>query len=458
MVNAQMEKLFGYRREEVIGQRVELLVPARFKDIHPFHRGQYLKNPRPRPMGADLELYALRKDGTEFPVEVSLSPMENEEDSLIIAAIRDITDRKRAEEKFRGLLESAPDAMVVVDQNGVIQLVNSQTEKMFGFDRVEIVGEPVEVLVPKRFRKKHAKHRYGYYGEHPTRPMGIGLDLFGLRKNGTEFPVEISLSPLETEDGLLVSAAIRDVTQRKRMEEDVQKLNEDLKQRASQLEAANKELEAFSYSVSHDLRAPLRSIDGFSHVVLEDYGEQLPADARGYLERVRAAAQRMAVLIDDLLNLSRVTRTALQPRFINLSKMAENIVHELQESHPERQVEFSLTPDLMVEADPHLMHIVLENLLSNAWKFTSKQEHTMIEFGQKNHVKERTFYVRDNGVGFDMAYADKLFGVFQRLHSVSEFPGTGVGLATVQRIISIHGGRIWAESVEGKGTTFYFTL
>jgi light-regulated signal transduction histidine kinase (bacteriophytochrome) len=242
------------------------------------------------------------------------------------------------------------------------------------------------------------------------------------------------------------------------MEEDVQKLNEDLKQRAAQLEAANKELEAFSYSVSHDLRAPLRSIDGFSHVLLEDYSEQLPDEGRNYLERVRAAAQRMAVLIDDLLNLSRVTRTALRPKFINLSKMVDEIVEGLRESQPERQVTLSITPDLMVEADPHLMNIVLGNLLSNAWKFTSKREQAVIEFGQKAHVKERTFYVRDNGVGFNMEYADKLFGVFQRLHSVSEFPGTGVGLATVQRIISIHGGRIWAESTEGKGTTFYFTL
>jgi light-regulated signal transduction histidine kinase (bacteriophytochrome) len=256
----------------------------------------------------------------------------------------------------------------------------------------------------------------------------------------------------------LISAAIRDVTQRKRMEEDVQKLNEDLKQRAAQLEAANKELEAFSYSVSHDLRAPLRSIDGFSHVLLEDYSEQLPDEGRNYLERVRAAAQRMAVLIDDLLNLSRVTRTPLQPKFINLSRMAEEIVHSLRESQPDRQVTFSVAPDLMVEGDPHLMHIVLENLLSNAWKFTAKQEQPHVEFGQKAHAKERTFYVRDNGVGFDMAYADKLFGVFQRLHSMSEFPGTGVGLATVQRIIAIHGGRIWADSAEGKGATFYFTL
>ena len=373
-------------------------------------------------------------------------------------AIHDAIRQRQNEKRFRDLLESAPDAMVVVNQQGIIQLINSQLEKMFGYDRAEIVGQSVEVLVPKRLRKKHAKHREGYYVEHPVRPMGIGLELFGVRKNNSEFPVEISLSPLETESGLLVSAAIRDVTQRKRMEEDVKNLNEDLKQRAAQLEAANKELEAFGYSVSHDLRAPLRSIDGFSQVVLEDYGQQLPADARIYLERVRAAAQRMATLIDDLLNLSRVTRTAVQPRFINLSKIAEEITQALQEDHSDRQVTFSITPDLMVEADPHLMRIALENLFSNAWKFTSKREHTIIEFGQQSRVKERTFFVRDNGVGFDMAYANKLFGVFQRLHSVSEFPGTGVGLATVHRIIAIHGGRIWAESVEGKGTTFYFTL
>jgi PAS domain S-box-containing protein len=458
LVNSQVEKLFGHPREKILGHSVEVLIPERFRSRHPFHRNDYMNEPRFRPMGSGLELFGLRADGSEFPVEISLSPLHTEIGMLISAAIRDITERKRAEKKFRGLLESAPDAIVVVDKAGIIQLVNSQTEKMFGYERAEIIGTNIELLVPKRFRKRHVQHREDYYLEHPVRPMGAGLELYGVRKNGSEFPVEISLSPLETEEGVLVSAAIRDVTQRKLYEADIQKLNEELNQRASQLEAANKELESFSYSVSHDLRAPLRSIDGFSHVLLEDYGDQIPEEARGYLERVRNAAQRMANLIDDLLKLARITRSPLQARFINISKIVEEIASGLEEQQPERKVDFSIAPDLMVEGDPHLLHAALENLIGNAWKFTSKRDQARIEFGQLNRTKDRTFYVRDNGSGFNMAYVDKLFGVFQRLHAATDFPGTGVGLATVQRIIKIHGGNIWAEGEEGKGATFYFTL
>jgi light-regulated signal transduction histidine kinase (bacteriophytochrome) len=243
----------------------------------------------------------------------------------------------------------------------------------------------------------------------------------------------------------------RDITERKHAEEELQKSN-------YQLEAANKELEAFSYSVSHDLRAPLRTIDGFSLAVVEDYGDQLPEEARSHLARVRKAAQYMSQLIDDLLNLSRVTRAIMKSDVVNMSRLAHGVIAELQRTQPERRVKFTNKPNLTVHGDPHLLQVVLENLLNNAWKFTSKREEAEIEFGVQQQNEETIYFVRDNGAGFDMAYTGKLFGAFQRLHAMTDFPGTGVGLATVQRIIHRYGGRIWAEAQLDQGATFFFTL
>ena len=279
------------------------------------------------------------------------------------------------------------------------------------------------------------------------------------RKDGALIDVEISGRRLA--DGRL-QGLVRDITDRKRAEEEIYRLNDSLemkvRERTVQLESANKELEAFAYSVSHDLRAPLRAMDGFSSALLKDYPDRLDEKGRHYLERIQEASRRMGQLINDLLSLSRVTRTEFIRQEVNLSALANEIADTLTAQVPQRIVKFDISPDLIVQGDAHMLKIVLENLLNNAFKFTGQREQAHIQVGVIEQAGERVYFVRDNGVGFDMNYIGKLFAPFQRLHSMQEFPGTGIGLVSVQRIIHRHGGRIWPEAVLGQGATFYFTL
>jgi len=371
---------------------------------------------------------------------------------------------KESEEKYRSLFEKSVSPMLLV--KGVQFLDgNVAALKLLGLDSIEELrkltvvnispeiqpdGTPSNILAETILTD--LKNKGSAY-----------LEWYHKRKNGEIFPVAISLTVIGMDEGQPVTHVIlQDISDRKLAEDELikyrQHLEEIVEERTNELTAVNKELEAFSYSVSHDLRAPLRSIDGFSQAMLEDYAVTLDDTGHDYLRRIRAAAQKMGQLIDAMLDLSRVTRRELQKQTVDLSAIAQDALKELQNSEPEREVTCTIQPGVPAKGDRQLLRIVMANLLGNAWKYTSKNSQAQIEFGSKVENGETIYFVHDNGAGFDMAYADKLFGAFQRMHRDDEYPGSGVGLATVSRIINKHGGRIWAESAPGKGATFYFTL
>jgi PAS domain S-box-containing protein len=358
---------------------------------------------------------------------------------------------RAGEERFRLLVSGVKDyAILMLDSEGRVASWNAGAERIKGYSADEILGKHFSVFYPQEEVERGKPQFELKVAEEQGRIEDEG---WRVRKEGSRFWANVVITALRDEKARLRGFAkvTRDMTERRRAEEDIETRN-------AQLEAANKELQAFSYSVSHDLRAPLRAIDGFSLALLEDYETKLDAEGKTHLQRIRAATERMAQLIDGMLNLARISRAGLVRESIDLSPLAHEIAAELLSSQPQRKASIVIPPNVPVIGDRLLLRVVLENLLSNAWKFTYGQPITHIELGIQADGKETIHFVRDNGAGFDMQYADKLFGVFQRLHRESEFPGTGVGLATAQRIIHRHGGRIWAEAAPGAGATFYFVL
>ncbi len=363
-----------------------------------------------------------------------------------------------SEAKFRAMIEAAPDAIIITDTDGTIVLLNEQAIRLFEYTHEELLGQKVEVLLPEELRKGHIQHRQGYVSDPRPRLMGSGLRLQAKRKDGSELPVEVSLSPIRTPSETLVFCAIRDVTERRETEDKIKHLNNGLTAQNNELQVVNRELEAFSYSVSHDLRAPLRAIDGFSQILSTSLSDKLDEQEVDYFNRIRKAAQKMSKLIDDLLLLARVSRADVLSAEVNLSNLAEATVQNLRELQPEREIDIQIQKGIRVEGDLALLQVTVQNLIGNAWKFTGKTEHPQILVGTEIQDEEEVIFVRDNGAGFDMNYADKLFIPFQRLHSGNDFPGSGVGLATIERIMAKLNGRIWAESVTGQGATFFLKL
>jgi PAS domain S-box-containing protein len=361
-------------------------------------------------------------------------------------------DSRRADEQrfqLAAIVESSGDAIIGRSLDGLIQSWNGGAERLFGYTAAEAVGQPASfLLVPGDPGEEPALIARLAKGD-PVAPVETARR----RKDGVDVHVSLTISPIRDSRNDVVGASMvaRDISEWKRAEADVRHARE-------AAEASNRELEAFSYSVAHDLRAPLRSVDGFSQVLLEDYSEVLDAEGKRHLQRVREAAQHMGLLIDGLLALGRLTRVSLEHRQVDLSKLARAAATRLQESQPDRAVDFIVADGLTEQGDDALLGAVIGNLLGNAWKFTRDVPHPRIELGAIRDGGQTTYFVRDNGAGFDMAFASKLFKVFQRLHTQDEFEGTGVGLATVQRIVHRHGGRVWAEGKVGEGACFYFTL
>lgn len=462
MVNHQTENWFGYTRDQLIGEPVELLIPERLRQVHVSYRNHFNKHPGTRPMGANADLTGRRKDGSEFPVEISLSPANFADEYWVTAIVRDISTRKeieaarlQAQNRLSALVNNLPVGVFRIMGNDISRFreVNPAMVEIFAAHSAdELMGQTLQSLF---YEAKdwmiYQEHMKGQFRTH-------ALDLHFRKLDGEDFFGSLTIAAKREGNEVFLDGILEDISERKLQSEHIQTLNEHLANRSAELEVINRELESFSYSVSHDLRAPLRAMDGFSSTLLTDYGDKLDERGRDRLLRVRRAAQKMAHLIDDLLNLSRVSRAELEWEEVDLSELAQNTLAELQQADPQRPVNIQIAENIRVCGDCRLLGIVLTNLLNNAWKFTATKTRAIIEVGHEELEGETVFFVRDNGAGFDMAYAGKLFGAFQRLHDAGEFPGTGIGLATVQRVIHKHGGRIWAKSAVDAGATFYFTI
>ncbi len=449
-VNRQLTELFGYTREQLLGQTVETLIPDRFGKVHARHREAFSKNPSIRDMGPEMQLIGKRRDGSEFPVEIRLGPISSADQTLFITVIRDRTKQIKLEQAFSELLNTAPDPTLISDETGTIVRANRAAEKSFGYSCEELIGQSIDMLVPDRFRHHHDQLRHQYNNHPSARYMGEGNELFARRKDGSEFPAEISLGPMKYEDGLLITSAVRDITERKKLENNLQ-------QRAEALERSNQELEQFAYIASHDLQEPLRIIGSFAQLLHSRYQSQLGEEADEFIHYIVDGAKRMQDLINDLLLFSRISTRAQEFTTIDTDaaiKLAlDNLRFAIQDKNATVTVEQA--PDVV--GDSSQLTQVFQNLIANAIKFCAENT-PVVHISAQDKGDTVTFVISDNGIGIDPQFGERIFKIFQRLHGRGDYSGTGIGLAVCKKIIERHGGRIWIEPNQPTGTQFHFTL
>ncbi|MGA8836958.1 MAG: PAS domain S-box protein [Candidatus Sulfotelmatobacter sp.] len=485
LLNVQAEKQFGYRRDELVSQKVKNIIPEGFAERLISDATRSVADALAQQIGMGIELSGRRKDGSEFPIEIMLSPLESAEGILVTAAIRNISGRKAAEKhlvqmegRYRGLLEAAPDAMVVVNQTGEIVLLNVQAEKQFGYRRDELVGQKVKNIIPEGFAERLISDATRSVADALAQQIGMGIELSGRRKDGSEFPIEIMLSPLESAEGILVTAAIRNISARKKSEQANTQLenqatvmrgaHDELELRVSErtkelafanqvLEQSNLELKQFAYIASHDLQSPLRSISGFVQLLKMEYEDKLSEEAADWIRRTVQSIGQMQTLIRDLLSYSRVDARSVPFTQIPFLDIVNDALTLLESSIRDSggRVTWNQLPDVM--GDRSQLVQLIQNLVGNALTYRGdKPPH--IHLSAERSGKEWVFSVRDNGIGIDTKHHEQIFEIFKRLHDQKDYPGTGIGLAVCRRVVNRHGGRIWVQSEPGLGSTFLFTI
>lgn len=448
-LNIHAEKLFGYTKSELIGKQIDILIPDKIKKHHADFVKYFFTSPNARAMGEGRELFAVKKDGSEFPVEIGLNPIVSIQGTLVLAAIIDISERKKFEERFRLVVESAPNSMVLVDISGTIIFVNKQTEKLFEYSREELIGNKIEILIPSEYKYLHPTYRNDFFENPKARAMGIGRELFALKKNGQKFPVEIGLNPIETSDGLKVLASIIDISERK--------LQELAHLKQIELESKNVELEQFAFIVSHDLREPLRTFNNYMQIIEEDYIHLLDERALKYLNSMQNSVIRMDHLIEALLEYSRLGRKQ-DKEIVDLNLILKNVLNDLDNLIKSCDIEFDIGKLPSINVYPSEIGQLFQNLISNSIKFRNKEIKLKIKISAEFNMQKWKFTFSDNGIGIEEKYFKRIFQIFQRLHSREEYDGYGIGLSFCKKIIELHNGEIWLESEFNKGTTFFFTI
>ena len=458
LLNVQAEKQFGYHRDELVGQKVKNIIPEGFAERLIADGTRTAAEALAQQIGTGIELIARRKNGSEFPIEIMLSPLESAEGILVTAAIRDITVRRAAEKqvvqmegRYRGLLEAAPDAMVVVNQSGEIVLLNVQAEKQFGYRRDELVGQKVKNIIPEGFAERLIADALRSEDDALAQQIGTGIELIARRKNGSEFPIEIMLSPLESAGGILVTAAIRDITARRKAEAH-------LLQKMDELYRSNVELGQFAYIASHDLQEPLRMVASYTQLLSRRYKGKLDSDADEFISFAVDGASRMQRLIQDLLAYSRVGTKGKELLETSSEEALDQALLNLRGAVEESGALVTHDPLPAVLADEMQLTQLFQNLVGNAIKYQNPGVPLIHVSAARNGETKWVFSVKDNGLGIDPQYFDRIFVMFQRLHKRDEFAGTGIGLAICKKIVERHGGNISVESQPGQGSTFSFAL